>query len=684
MAQLESPHPAVRNVALLSHSGAGKTTLVEAMLYRSGAKAQMGSVNQGTTSSDFSPEEKHHQTSVYTSILPLTWKGQNFNLLDTPGYADFVAEIRGAQLAADAAAIVVSATAGVEVGTERVWLSTTQRELSTFIIINKMDLENASFFRTMAALEATLVGNIAALQVPIGEGHQFKGVVDLLHLKAYRWPQGDPVEVPIPEEVKGAVENYRGRLVEAIVETDDELLEKFLEEVEIDQGDLERAFHVAVKANQLTPVLLASASHVMGLSLLLDFMMEGVRDNEHHAPLETIEGEPPILKAEEPFSARVFKTVIDPYLGKVSMIRVLSGKLKTGDSFMGSNKGVTLTAAHLYTLNGKDYKEVSLLEAGMVGAINKLNEIQTGDTLCHKDKVFTLIPMRLPSPVMAVALYPKSRSDEDKMSDALHKLLEESPTMRLEHNPETHETLLWGMGSVQLNLSLEHLKERFGVDLETQTPKISYRETISKAAEARYRHKKQSGGAGQFAEVALRLEPQARGEGFSFVNAVVGGTIPGQFISSCQKGAEDAMREGSLLAAPVVDVKVTVFDGKDHPVDSKDIAFQTATLHAFREAFSAADPIILEPLALIRVRVPESYTGDILSDITSRRGRILGMDNEGSVSTISAHVPMAELQSYSPDLQSITGGRGVFSLKFDHYASMPNNLAERIIAARKA
>ncbi len=672
--------PSIRNVAILSHSGAGKTSLLEAMLYRSGAKPQPGSVEEGTTASDYTPEEKERKSSVYTTVHPLSWKGHSFNLLDTPGYADFVGEIRGAQIAADAAIIVVSAVSGVAVGTERVWTSSEERELNRLIVMNKMDRENADFFRTMNDITATLPGNIAAIQLPIGQAEDFRGIVDLLRMKAFEWSTGEPRETPIADEVMGLAEEYRARLVEAIVETDDELMMQYLEDAELSAETLLEAFYRAVRRNELTPVLLASAARAMGIGLLLDFMTGAVRHVEDHKPLPTEEGTPPTLGPNGPFSARVFKTVIDPYLGKISVLRVLSGSLKPGETVVDSTRGLELRALHLYAPSGKDLNEVAELSAGMIGALAKQDGVATGDTLTAKGQAFVLTPLKLPSPVMALALTPKSRADEDRLSGALHKLTDEDPTLQLERNVETHETVLWGMGHVHLELAVQKLKSRHGVEVDTAKPKITYRETILGAGDARYRHKKQSGGAGQFAEVALRVEPLPRGSGFEFSNAVVGGSIPSQFIPSCEKGVRGALQSGVLGGFQVVDVKATVYDGKDHPVDSKDIAFQIAASHAFSEAMQQARPALLEPVALVKVRVPERFTGDVIGDLNTRRGRILGMDSEGAVSVVIAHAPMAEIQTYSADLRSLTGGRGVFSMKFDHYADVPQHLLERLLA----
>lgn len=674
----------LRNVALLSHSGAGKTSLVEAMLYRAGEIPQMGRVEDGTTAADQLPEEKRRKISITTSIHPLRWQGHAFNLLDAPGYADFVGEIRGAQAAADAAMIVVSAVSGVAVGTERVWTSSFERELSTLFVINKLDRENADFFRTMADIEQSLPGNIAAVQVPIGKAGDFRGLVDLIDMRAYLWPQGQPLEVDVPDEVAGVAQEYRERLVEAIVETDDELMMRYLEDAEIGNDDLREAFYGAVRAGQLTPVLLTSAEKAMGVSMLLDFMTAGIRFNENHAPLPVQEGEPPVLGEEQPFGARVFKTAVDPYLGKISYLRVLSGAVAAGETVLNAGRDEKVRLPHLYLPRGQGLDEVQELRAGMLGAITKVDGVQTGDTLTSEARPFVLQPIRLPPPVMALALEPASRADDDKMTSALQKLLQADSTLQLDRNAETHQTVLWGMGHVHLEVSVRALEERYGVHVTTHAPKIAYRETLQGRAEARYRHKKQSGGSGQFAEVALRVEPAEPGEGLVFEWGVVGGAIPTQFQGSCEKGVRMALERGVLGGFPLVDVKVRILDGKDHPVDSKDVAFQTATAQAFSEAARDASPVLLEPVALVKVRVPDRFTGDVIGDLNARRGRILGMDNEGSVSTVSAHVPEAELRVYSPELRSLTGGRGVFSRRFEHYAPVPSQLVSQVLEQAEA
>ena len=673
----------IRNVAVLSHSGAGKTSLVEAMLYRAGAIPTPGSVEDGTTVSDVTPEEKRRKISIYSAIHPYEWKGQSFNVIDTPGSADFVGEIRGAQAAADGVLIVVSAVSGVAVGTERVWTSSFERELNSIFVVNKMDRENADFFRTMSSIEDSLAGNIAAIQIPIGQAEDFRGIVDLIEMVAYTWPEGEPVKGPIPEEEEGLAREYRERLVESVVETDDELMMAYLEDQELDNDALKRAFFAAVRANTLQPVLMTSALKLMGITLLLDFMNEGVRTVEHHRPLRLERGELPSVGGDGPFVARVFKTVIDPYLGKVSMMRVLNGSLTPGAGLRDTTQDADVRTAHLYVPKGKDLTEVKELKAGMIGAITKADAVRTGDTLAAQGADVVLANIRFPKPVMALALSPKTRADDDKLSDGLSKLLDADPTLELVRDPDTHETVLWGMGHVHLEVATGMMAERFGVSVDTRPPKISYRETISTSGDARYRHKKQTGGAGQFAEVALRVEPLARNDGEQFEWAVVGGTIPTNFQSSCEKGFRASLEKGPM-GFRVVDVKAVVYDGKDHPVDSKDVAFQVAAGEAFREASAAAKPILLEPVALLKVRVPDRFTGDVISDLNSRRGRILGMDSEGSVSVISGHVPMSEVQNYSADLRSMTGGRGAFSLTFDRYDAAPAQVAQRVMAEREA
>lgn len=673
----------IRNVALLSHSGAGKTSLLEAMLMRAGVIPKMGKVEDGNTASDTTAEEKRRKISIHSSIHPMPWGDHQFNVIDAPGYADFVGDIRGAMAAADGALVVVSAVSGVAVGTERVWASAAERELNQIVVVNKMDRENADFFRTMSDLESSLEGNLAAIQVPIGQAADFRGIVDLLDMVAYTWQNGEREKGPIPDEVAGVAQSYREKLVEAIVETDDDLMMQYLEGEELDPLTLKAAFYRAVRANSLQPVLLTSATEAMGITLLLDFLAQGVRGVEHHKPLRVERGDMPALGKEGPFVARVFKTVIDPYLGKVSMMRVLSGELRAGQPLRDNTQDVDVRTAHLYVPKGAQVEEVGALEAGMIGAITKADAVRTGDTLAAPGTDVVLSPIRVPSPVMALALSPKTRADDDRLSEGLQKLLDADPTLELIRDPETKETVLWGMGHVHLEVAVTELAERYGVNVDTRLPRVSYRETILGTGDARYRHKKQTGGAGQFAEVALRVAPLERGSGIEFHWAVVGGTIPTQFQSSCEKGVRGASDRGPL-GFPLVDVRVEVYDGKDHPVDSKDIAFQAAAAEAFKEACAGAKPLLLEPLALLKVRVPDRFTGDVISDFNGRRGRVLGMDTEGSVSVISAHVPMSEIRNYSADLRSKTGGRGAYSLKLDRYEPVPANMVDRVLAEARA
>jgi len=673
----------IRNVALLSHSGAGKSSLLEAMLFRAGVLPKMGRVEDANTASDTTAEEKRRKISIHATVHPMTWGEHLFNLIDAPGYADFVGEIRGAMAAADGALVVVSAVSGVAVGTERVWTSANERELNTIVVVNKMDRENADFFRTMSDIEASLPGNLAAVQVPIGQATDFRGIVDLLDMVAYTWQGGERSRGPIPDEVAGVARTYRERLVEAIVETDDDLMMKYLEDQDLDPLTLKAAFFRAVRANALQPVLMTSATEAMGITLLIDFMAQGVRGVEQHMPLRVAAGAMPPLGKDGPFVARVFKNVIDPYLGKVSMMRVLSGEIRAGQPLHDNTRDVDVRTAHLYMPKGAQLEEVQALEAGMIGAVTKADAVRTGDTLAAPGLDVVLAPIRVPSPVMAMALKPKTRADDDRLSDGLQKLLDADPTLVLVRDPETHETVLWGMGHVHLEVAVAELAERYGVHVDTHLPRVSYRETISGPGDARYRHKKQTGGSGQFAEVALRVMPLERGSGIEFNWAVVGGTIPTQFQSSCEKGVRSASTKGPL-GFPLVDVRVEVYDGKDHPVDSKDIAFQAAAAEAFKEACAAAKPLLLEPLALLKVRVPDRFTGDVISDFNGRRGRVLGMDAEGSVSVISAHVPMSEIRSYSADLRSRTGGRGAYSLKLDRYEPVPAQLVDRVLAEARA
>lgn len=670
----------VRNVAVVGHNAAGKTSLVEAMIFKSGAKERLGKVEDGTTASDHSEAEKRRGMSIATSVLNLTWQDTQINLLDTPGYADFVGEIRGSLRAADSALVVVNATAGVAVGTERVWNTAEEFGLPRVVAITKLDREHASFFGALASVQDTLSPHAVAVFIPIGTESGFRGVIDLLSDKAYTYVGGKLEVSSLPEALAESARAQRTKLIETIVETNENLLELYLADEPIPDDVLTQAFLDAVHRAEIFPVIPVSGTGLVGIEPLLELMRGCLRAPEERRPVVGTDGSERECHTSAPMSARVWRVSMDPFVGKVAYVRVWSGILKAGDMVHNSHTDRDFKPAHVYTLVGKDLKEVPALEAGMIGAITKVPDLHTGDTLCDPNHPIDFGQLELPEPITSLAIHAATRADEDKLGTAIGKLLEEDPTLHLIRNTETAESLLEGMGHTHLEVAVEKLLI-MGVSVEATTPKIAYRETIKAVASSQGKFKKQSGGHGQYGDCWLRLEPSL--EDFVFASEVVGGTIPTKYIPSVEKGVEEARHHGVQAGFLVQNIKAIVYEGSYHDVDSSDIAFKQAGIIAFKAAMEKAKPCLLEPVMLLKVRVPERYTGEILGDLNSRRARVQGMDPDGAVTVISALVPLVEVQNYSPDLHSLTGGRGVYSLKFDHYADVPALQAEKIIAARK-
>lgn len=662
----------VRIVSVAAHSGAGKTTLAEALLHQSGAINRRGRVEDGTTQSDFTDEEKKHGFSISTSTLRFKHKDTEITVLDTPGYADFVREIRGAIRAADSALILVSAVSGVEVGTERVWATADRFAMPRIVAINKMDRERADFHTALASVKSSLPGHMAAAYLPVGEGEQFRGVVNVLN--------GQPsAGVEVPSEMRSVLKDARSELVDAIVETDDDLMNRYLEGEEISDDELHAAFMKAVHAGTLYPVLPVSAEKGIGVKELMDLMVDGLRSASERGVLTGQDGQEREPTAEAPFSARVWRSSVDPYVGKLAYVRVWSGTLKPGDTVLNTTRDVEIKPAHLYVMNGKDLQEVPELSAGMVGVITKIQDLHTGDTLADPKNPIQYDELWMPEPAHTVALHPVTRQDEDKIGTAMARLMEEDPTLRFTREAQTGEQLLSGMGDMHTTIAIEKLAA-LGVNVTTTPPQIPYRETIHATAEAQGKHKKQSGGHGQYGDCKIRIE---HAEGYSFKSAVVGGAIPGKYIPSIEKGVQDAMQKGVLAGFPLQDVHVTVLDGSYHDVDSSDIAFRTAGSLALKNAMENAKPGLMEPVVLLKVRVPAQFAGDIIGDLQTRRARVQGMDPEGTVMTVSAVVPQAELQNYSADLRSITGDRGAFSVKPQGYQDVPDHIAKKVIEERQ-
>jgi len=679
----------IKNAGLFGHGGAGKTTLTESLLYAAGAITRMGDVQQGNTVSDFDEDEIKKTLSINTTLEPLEWKGAKLTFVDTPGYLDFIGDAISAIRVVDSCCFVVSGVDGVEVQTELMWERASHEGIPSFIFISKLDRERASFERTMQDISETLPGNVVPLNIPIGEEHSFRGVVDLLSGKAYE-PDGPgkSKEVPVPAELEGAIAAGRDKLAEAVAETDDVLLEKYLEEGELSVGEINNALKGAVLQRKLIPVLCGSATKGAGIPELLNFALEVLPTGDE---LPAVAGKTP-GKDEEvtrerstslPMCSLVFKTLADPYVGKLTYFRVFSGVFKSDSSVQNSSRGRAERIGQLYQVTGKDQKPVTQLAAGELGAVAKLAETFTGDTLCDKDAAIVLPTIEYPAPVMSLAIEPKTKGDEDKLSTGLGRLKEEDPMLRVSRDTQVNQTILSGAGESHLDVVVEKLKRKFGVEVSTELPRVPYRETIRKKVEQEGKHKKQTGGHGQFGHVFLRMEPMDRGTGFEFAEKIVGGAIPRNYIPGVEKGVVQAMTEGFVAGYPIEDMKVTLYDGSFHSVDSSELAFKMAAMKAVRDGMLKADPVLLEPIMDAQVTVPDQYMGDVIGDLNAKRGRIMGMEPKGKMQIVHAQVPLAEMSRYSIDLRSITGGRGVFSMQLSHYEEVPEHISQKIVAESK-
>src|SRR5215813_10985453 len=664
------PSAKIRNVALVGHGGSGKTSLAEALLYVTGTIPRTGRVEDGNTVSDFDPEEARRGISVSMAIAPFEHEDTKVNLLDTPGYADFVGDVAAALRAADLAVFVVSAVEGVEVQTEMAWRMAEQAKLPRAVFVNKLDRERASFARTLDDLKARFGAGVAPLELPIGEEASFRGVLDLLTDTAvtYEGETGKGAEGPIPDDMEGEEHSVHDALVEGIVVADDDLMERYLADESIDVKELEQALAKGMGDATVFPVLCGSATKLIGVDRLASFIVH--------------EGPPPVgadSNGDAPPVAFVFKTIVDPYVGRVNLFKVLQGTIRADVSLL-NNRTVSEERIHqLAVMRGKEQESTSEVPAGDIAAVAKLNDTSTGDVLGARGADVEVDAFEPPKPVLPIAIRPKSKSDADKLANALHRLLDEDPALRLERNAETKQTLLWGMGETHLSIARERLHRKLGVEVETDDVAVAYRETITGAAEAVGKYKKQTGGHGQFGVAFVRVEPQERGAGFEFVDEIVGGAIPRQFIPAVEKGVVEAMENGGVFGYPVVDVKVTCFDGKYHSVDSSEMSFKMAGSLGFKEAMAKADPILLEPISELVVTAPEQYQGDLMGDLNSKRGRIQGSGPVGhGEMEIVAQVPTSEVLRYAIDLRSITAGRGRFEISHSHYDPVPPHLADRI------
>jgi elongation factor G len=679
----------IRNVALFGHGDSGKTSLAEAMLFNAGVIKRMGRVDEGNTTSDFDPDEQKRGISVNSTPLAFEWKGYKVNLIDTPGFADFIGEVISTLRIVDSAVFVLSAVAGVEVQTELIWKMADNFNYPRVVIVNKMDRENASFQRCLEQLQSLFGSRVIPFQVPIGEEHNFKGVVDLVANKAYVYGEdGKAEEAEIPKDLSDEVQSAREKIIEGAAESSDELMEKYLEEEELDEKEVLNALLQGVSEGTIVPVLCSSATHNISVDLLMNTIINSLPSPSSREEITGTDkgGDNEVsMKAREdsPLSALVFNTISDPYVGKLTYFRVFSGIITSDSTVYNPTHDKEERLGQVFIIRGKSQIPVREIPAGDIGGVAKLTETTTGDTLCSKDKIIMLPTINFPEPIMSLAVEPKTKGDEDKLSVALSRLSDEDPTFNVRRDTEVKQTIISGMGEAHLDIMMERMSRKFGVNVNTEVPKVPYKETIHKSAKAEGKHKKQTGGHGQFGIAWVELEPLDRGEGFEFVDKIVGGVIPKQFIPSVEKGIRKAMEEGILAGYPIVDFRARVYDGKYHPVDSSDISFQIAGSLALKNAMVDADPYIIEPIMTVEIMVPEAYMGDVIGDLNAKRGRILGMESEGGLQLVRAQVPMSEMLRYSIDLRSITGGRGNFSMELSHYEEVPPHIASKIIEASK-
>jgi len=674
----------IRNIVLVSHSGAGKTSLSEAILFITKAINRLGKVDEGNTTSDYDPEETRRKISINLSVLTCLWQDTKLNLIDTPGYLDFVGEVKAGLRVADGALLLVSAADGIQVGTEKSWDYIREAGLPCLILVNKMDRDNADFMKILKDLQAKFGKKCVPLQLPIGAQADFKGIVDLLALKAYGGK--DNSETEVPAALKSDVTTCRDMLVEAIAESNDDLLEKYLDGQELSGEELASGLRKGVASGGVVPVLAGSALQNSGTTLLLDTLLKYLPPPKERPVVTIVAGKEvssPVSE-EAPLAALVFKTTADPYVGKLTYFRVYHGVIASNSQVWNTNKQAVERIGQLYSLRGKNQEPVTELRAGDIGAVAKLNTTATGDTLATREHPVTLPPVVFPAPLYSQAVSPKGKTDVDKMGPSLTRLVEEDPTLQMHRQTETGEVILSGIGDTQLAVAAERLQRKFGVSVTLSMPKVPYRETITVSAKAEHKHKKQTGGHGQYGHVLLELEPLPRGTGAEFAEKVVGGSIPRNFIPAVEKGVHEALTEGALAGYPIVDLRATVYDGSFHPVDSSEICFKIAGAQALKKGVAAGQPILIEPIVNLSVTVPEEFTGDVIGDLNTKRGRVLGMNPQGGQNVIEAQVPQAEVQRYAIDLKSLTQGRGSFSVTFSHYEPTPPNVQQKIVAEHEA
>jgi len=677
----------VRNVAVVSHAGSGKTTFCEAILFDSGSVDRLGKVTDGTSNFDFEPEEVKRGITISSSLYMIEWKKRKINILDTPGDPNFSAEVAAALQAADIAILAVDGVDSLKPLTEKVWSNIEAKGCPRLLVVTKMDRERADFDRVINDVKEALKVKPLVLQLPIGKEAGFKGVVDLLSMKALTF-DGDGKSLSrgdIPAELREQAQSKREVLIEDLAEVDDALMERYLEGEELGADELAGALRKGILNKVFIPAMICSAVLNRGIQPILDLIADACPSPAEMPPVvgRTKTGEEITRKPalDEPFCAYVFKTLADPYAGRLTLFRIFSGKLSPDSNFLNASRDVKERFGQLLTIQGRHQKSLDSAQAGDIVAVAKLKETLTGDTLCDEKAPLIIEPPALPQAVISFAIEPKAKGDEEKITQSLAKLAEEDPTLVVNRDPQTNEFLISGMGQVHIEVTVEKLKRKFGVDVNLKTPKVPYKETIRGKAKVEGKLKKQTGGRGQFAVAWLEVEPLPRGEGFQFVDKIVGGVIPRQYIPAVEKGVSESMNGGALAGYPVIDVRVTVFDGKYHEVDSSEQAFKIAASKGFKKGVLQANPVLLEPIMNMEIIVPEEFMGDVMGDLNARRGRISGMDSKGGSQAIKAQVPMAEVLKYASDLTSMTSGRGIFSMEFSHYEEVPANISEKIIEA---
>jgi len=681
----------MRNIGFISHQGAGKTSLAEAMLFTSGAIDRLGRVDDATATMDHDPEEQRRKVSINTAVAHADWAGHRITIVDMPGYFDFVGEVKAGLRVVDAVAILVDAVSGLEVGTELVWRYADELSLPRMFVINKMDRENANFANVMQGLTEVFGARVVPVMLPIGKEHDYRGTVDLLDGKAYTFAtdgSGKMTEVPVPADMADAVDAARGRLIEACAEADDELMMKYLEEGELDAVEIARGLTAGTNNGNLVPVVHCSALRNIGMPKVMDAIIAAMPSPADRPP---VVGKVPGSDAEvtrnpsetEPFAALVYKTMADPYVGRLTLFRVFSGMLKSDSHAYNANRERDERIAQIYIPRGKHQDSVDHVSAGEIAAVSKLQETTTGDTLCDEGNPIVFAPIDFPAAVYSVAVKPKSKGDEEKIGTGLARLTEEDPTVTVSRHPETAQMLLSGMGELQLDILTERLRRKFGVEVTLAQPLIPYRETIRTSVKAQGRHKKQTGGRGQFGDVWVEVEPLEAGQGFEFVDKIFGGSVPRNYIPAVEKGVREALVEGIIAGYPVTDMRVTLYDGSFHPVDSSEMAFKIAGSLGFKKATSEARPVLLEPIVNIEVMIPDQYMGEVIGDLNKKRGRILGMEPSGRMQVVKAQVPQHEVARYAIDLRSITQGRGTYQMEFSHYEEVPANIADQVVEKAK-